>query len=316
MSSSSATVREEAQYWLLRMSSGEAGVEDEKALEAWLARSEQHRRQFIELQQLWQELDHLPESAWLESEVAAPKLRPWLPLALAASLAAVMLTATLLWQNLSGLPSPASQWHYATQIAEHRSVSLEDGSALELGARSRLSVEFDADQRRVLLQGGEVFFDVVQDRQRPFLIDVGVGTVRVLGTAFSIHRQGDQITVAVLRGQVAVSRGSHEESLSAGQRLKLSQTELYRLEDYQLDQIASWREGRRVFRDSPLAEVVADLNRYSPVPILIADTRLASQRVTGAFDNFADVPAVLEAIELSLPARVTRTSERVLLGAP
>lgn len=307
-------LREEARAWLLRMSSGQAGPEDERALEAWLSRSEAHRRQFAEVHRLWRELDQLPESAWLESEPARQRPR-WLPFAMAASLAMVLLAGGLVWRSLSGVAPAPSQWQYATQTAELRSLALEDGSAIELGARSRISVAYGGDTRQVVLQDGEAFFDVARDVERPFLIDVGVGTVRVLGTAFSIHRNGGQVTVAVARGEVAVSRGSHRATLTAGQRLRLSQTELYRLEDLPTGEVATWREGRRVFRDSPLADVVADLNRYSPVPVVIADTRLAGMRVTGAFDNFADVAAVLETIELSLSARVTRTPERVLLRA-
>lgn len=309
-----SALREEARAWLLRMSSGQAGPEDERALEAWLSRSEEHRRQFADVHRLWRELDQLPESAWLEPEPARQRPR-WLPLALAASLAMVVLAGGLVWRSLPGPETAPVQWQYATQTAELRSLALEDGSAVELGARSRISVAYDGDSRQVVLQDGEAFFDVARDVDRPFLIDVGVGTVRVLGTAFNIHRNGGQVTVAVARGEVAVSRGSHRVSLAAGQRLRLSQTELYRLDDRPAAEIASWREGRRVFRDSPLADVVADLNRYSPLPVVIADTRLAGLRVTGAFDNFADVPAVLETIELSLAVRATRTPERVLLRA-
>ena len=309
-------LREEARAWLLRMSSGQAGPEDERALEAWLARSEEHRRQFAEVHRLWSELDQVPESTWLDAGPPAVRRRfRWLPHALAASLAVVLLAGGLAWRELAGTGQAPSQWQYVTRTAELRPIVLEDGSAIELGPRSRMQVAFAPDQRRVLLQDGEAYFDVVRDADRPFLIDVGVGTVRVLGTAFNIHRNGNQITVAVARGEVSVSRGSHQVSLTAGQRLKLSQSELYRLEDLPSVEIATWRDGRRVFRDSPLADLVADLNRYSRKPVVIADTRLAGMRVTGAFDNFADVPAVLETIELSLPARVTQTPERVLLRA-
>lgn len=311
-----SAVREEARAWLLRMSSGQAGSEDERALEDWLARSGEHRRQFTEVHRLWTELDQLPESAWLDDAPPLARQRSrWLPYALAASLAVVLLAGGLAWRDMAGFGKAPDQWQYATLTAELRSVSLEDGSSVELGPRSRMRIEYARDQRRVLLQDGEAFFDVARDADRPFLIDVGVGTVRVLGTAFNIHRRGNQITVAVARGEVSVSRDSHQVSLTAGQRLKLSQTEVYRLEDRPTAEIATWREGRRVFRDSPLSDLVADLNRYSQKPVVIADTRLAGMRVTGAFDNFADVPAVLETIELSLPARVTQTPERVLLRA-
>lgn len=311
-----SAIREEARAWLLRMSSGQAGLEDERALEVWLARSGEHRRQFAEVHRLWSELGQLPESAWLDAGSPLPRQRlRWLPFALAASLAVVLIAGGLAWRDLGEFGSAPSQWQYATRTAELRVVSLEDGSAIELGPRSRINVEYAPDQRRVLLRDGEAFFDIVRDTERPFVIDVGVGTVRVLGTAFNIHRNGDQITVAVARGEVSVSRGSHKVSLTGGQRLKLSLTELYRLEDRPAAEIATWREGRRVFRDSPLAELVADLNRYSEKPVVIADTRLSAMRVTGSFDNFADVPAVLETIELSLPARVTQTPERVLLRA-
>ena len=67
--------------------------------------------------------------------------------------------------------------------------------------------------------------------------------------------------------------------------------------------VGAWRSGLRSFHQTPLAELVADLNRYSSKPIRIADPRLSEVPVSGVFEQFADTEAVLRAVEQSLSAK-------------
>ena len=94
-------------------------------------------------------------------------------LLLGAAAAAVL--ATALWWRSEQYPL------YATDIGERRSLTLADGSTVDLNARASIRIEFSKSERRVELLNGQVLFQVAQDPRRPFIVRSGNATVRVIG---------------------------------------------------------------------------------------------------------------------------------------
>lgn len=185
-----------------------------------------------------------------------------------------------------------------TTSHNHR-FTLPDGTVIELGAQSELQVDYTADKRAVELHEGEAYFKVLHDPARPFVVRAGQLRVKDVGTTFDVRKNGDYVTVAVAEGKVAVaphrSSGYHavaelaeaagksvEVSLGAGEQLiadpahpKLTTTEI------NAANIASWRSGELYFRDTPLSVVIANINRYAPYRIAIADPGVGKMRFTG-----------------------------------
>jgi transmembrane sensor len=124
--------------------------------------------------------------------------------ALSASVAiACALTGWLAWA--------AVQWHftYATYIGERRSITLEDGSTIDLNARSKVRVRFSPGERDVELLEGQALFAVAHDASRPFIVSAGATRVRAVGTRFDVYRKKSGTTVTVIEGKVAVFGPSH-----------------------------------------------------------------------------------------------------------
>jgi transmembrane sensor len=121
----------------------------------------------------------------------------------AASCALVLLVASAVWWNIVRFPS------YTTDIGERRSITLADGSTVDLNARSRLRIEFTKGERRVLLLDGQALFQVSKDKNRPFIVSSGNATVRAVGTQFDVNRKASGTTVTVLEGRVAVYSSTH-----------------------------------------------------------------------------------------------------------
>jgi len=97
------------------------------------------------------------------------------------------------------------------------SVLLDDGSEVTLNHDSRLRYSMASEQsiRKVILQG-EAFFDVAHDTSKPFVIDVGLAQVEVLGTSFNVDAYKDRsaIEVSVYSGLVSMSiQGKHSDKL-------------------------------------------------------------------------------------------------------
>jgi transmembrane sensor len=112
------------------------------------------------------------------------------------------------------VPAPS-----ASSNAAERDFALPDGSRVSLlAAGSRVEVlEQSTALVRTQLGAGAAHFDVRHDPSRVFEVESGDVKVRVLGTAFSLVREGSFTRVAVERGAVRVEWLGGQAFLSAGQ---------------------------------------------------------------------------------------------------
>jgi transmembrane sensor len=145
---------------------------------------------------------------------AGRELRPrvWRRSFAAAAACAILATlAAALWWQTERYPL------YSTDVGERRSLTLADGSTVDLNARSSIRVEFTKTERHVELLGGQALFQVAKDSARPFIVRSAEATVRAVGTQFDVNRKPSGTTVTVLEGRVAVYASTHaqgSESLS------------------------------------------------------------------------------------------------------
>jgi transmembrane sensor len=93
---------------------------------------------------------------------------------------------------------------YATDIGEQRSIRLDDGSTVELNARSKIRVALHEHERDVVLIEGQALFQVAKDHARPFVVHSGDTSVLAVGTEFDVYRHHSGTTVTVVEGRVAV----------------------------------------------------------------------------------------------------------------
>ena len=107
------------------------------------------------------------------------------------------------------------------------SLTLADGTRVWLNAASRLRF-FTSDrgrERRVWLEG-EAYFEVAHDARRPFIVESGGQSIRVLGTRFNINTyEGDRaIYTTLVEGSVAISplAGGDAVTLEPGQQAEYS----------------------------------------------------------------------------------------------
>jgi transmembrane sensor len=304
-----------AQQWFVLLRDTDATDADRRRFADWLAADPAHGRAWAETGQLWARMDAVvpvlrQRDAWNEQRrQSAPLLsrRSWLRQAAAAALV------------VGGIAGYAVSTDYfadhRTGTGERRSLGLADGSTVELDADSVLSVAFSAGQRRVTLHRGRAFFQVTSDAARPFIVAANGGEVRALGTAFDVKiAPAGVVHVAVSEHAVAVSIGGESVQLNEGDALEYGSGPHVIGPVSRID-IASrlgWRQNRLFFQEAPLREVVADLERYRPGRIFIADDDLADLPVTGFFHS-SQTDAALQTIEATLPVRLTRLTDRLVV---
>ena len=303
-----------ALHWVVRCDRG-LTPEEERNFVDWLAADRQHGELFAEFGGTWTLLGTVPNHAgarWIEGETekivelnsaltkrsagrARWNRRPavWLSLAAAAGLAFLVAR-----NERNATPDSA----VATEIGASRQLRLSDGSVVALNTDSAVVPAFAADERRVRLQKGEAFFQVAKETTRPFVVEASGVAVRAIGTAFNVRVLDASIEVIVTEGTVRVgpigSRAAADggvADLVAGQRVLVPvkspvadplPAPPLTVADVPADEVQrklSWQGGRLDFSDTPLAEMVAEFNRYNRHKLVVPDEALAAMRFGGSF---------------------------------
>ncbi|MGH8653820.1 MAG: FecR family protein [Gammaproteobacteria bacterium] len=188
-----------------------------------------------------------------------------------------------------------------TAKGEQFPVTLADGSRVELNTDTELRVHLSYRERRVDLLRGEAFFTVQHDAARPFEITTAGGRIRDLGTRFDVYATPHQVTVD--EGKVEVTtRPAHTATLSAGKQIAYTPEGALSPVTQAGRNATAWRDGHLAFDLTPLAEVMAQIERYHPVKIVIADPSLQALRVTGRF-QFRDLLLLLRTLEATFPLK-------------
>lgn len=191
---------------------------------------------------------------------------------------------------------------YQTSVGEQRTVQLADGSSLRLDTSTRARVRFSGRQRTVELEDGQALFDVAHDPARPFVVIAGAARVTAVGTVFDVRRVGGAVEVTLVSGAVDVlpQAGARPSRLAPGHQAQVGSGRL-RTTAVDARVETSWAEGRVVFRDTPLRNAVAEVNRYLTDPIELDAPALEQESVNGVFktgDRDAFVSAATEALGL------------------
>jgi transmembrane sensor len=344
----SLQIEELAGQWLARRDRSDWSERDEAEFQAWLEQSTAHTVAFVRLEAAWKQAKRLkalsapvppgqvpaPGDWQLTRFFDKPDMRP-----LAASgtsslsrsfkrrsllaVAATILLAvagSVAWLVWPGGP------HYSTPVGGLASVPMSDGSKVTLNTDSRIRVAITETERRVELQQGEAFFEVAKDPNRPFVVTVGKKRVIAVGTAFSVRRNGNDVRVAITEGRVRIEdvedRSSAQEvadekilTLSAGGVARASESGVLVQEKPvpEIQSDLSWRTGYLIFRNAPLADAVAEFNRYNLRKIDINDPAVGAIRVSGKFRS-TQFEAFVRLLEAGFPVRAQSVDDRIVLS--
>lgn len=255
-------------------------------------------------------------------------------IATGAVLATGLLALTVVfWRPTEELPLAA-----VTKVEPVRGVvviatphrTLADGTEVDLQEGAVIREEFTPGLRHVVLERGVAHFQVVKNAQRPFVVEAGGVQVRAVGTAFSVQLTPQGAEVVVTEGRVAVSPVPDEllaavpvspTLLEAGEGLAAEPTttagggqilKVKPLIGPALAERLSWREPRLEFVGTPLAEVVALMNRHNARQLVLADDSLGALQISGVL-RAGNVPAMLELLRENFGIEAEPRGEREIL---
>jgi transmembrane sensor len=315
---------QEAARWHARLQAGDCSEQERTAFELWRNEHPAHARAYEQAEQVAANVDRLMMTDPRMQALAARALKPstekritprWtVPAALAAGLA----LAVVAIQFSTHLLSPAVPTVAYDTAAQRRTVTLEDGSRVEMDVTTRIEVRMTADRREIELLEGRALFDVAHDASRPFAVTAAGARTTALGTRFQVQSESGRVLVTLAEGSVAVDDVSKDSGwrgkLVPGEQVSIDAIER-NADKYTVDlqYATSWSRGRHVFRGTPLAEAIEEINRYAVRKVRLGDPSLAGLPVGGNFLT-GDSELIVEALASVLPVRVVvGGSDEILL---
>ena len=282
-----------------------------KAFAVWHA-VPAHASAYAEFEHLWADLAQLQQ---LNKPVALPQRKPAM-VRPALAVAAAVLCAVFTTQ----VGAPRTFYH--SQVAAHakgmRTLNLPDGSTLYVNANTRLRVDFNAHQRIVHLDKGQLYIEVAADKERPLYVQAGQATVRVVGTGFDVRRSQQQLVVSVAHGQVAFEADAKSTVSLLGARQRASYNYAKGTVQQQTltaEEVADWRSGHLSFRNRELASLIDELSLYRPQAPLQVSSAVAHLKVSGNLD-VNDPDALLNALPALLPVKTVASSDGIVRIEP
>jgi ferric-dicitrate binding protein FerR (iron transport regulator) len=298
---------------------GEAAPDEAIAFDDWLA-DPANRSHFEAIKEVWQATHPHKQfrqvsgnNAWskINLEINAgslsKKTKPFISpgrfaLRIAATLALFITAGLVVYYSWNPGPEDIS----ASSSASLRSVDFPDHSTaiLYLNSEIKYPASFEGRQREVRLLKGEAFFTITPDKEKPFVIHTSVAEIKVLGTSFNVSVNNDRIEVGVYEGKVMVASAYDTSYLEAGSTGIVQAGEsAIRIRSAVNANAWGYATRRFIFKDTPLKEVIASLEKAYPNTIRVRNENINNCNLTVTFDNVSAekmVDLIAETLNLSV----------------
>lgn len=298
--------------WLTLLMSDEASAEQQKQWSQWRKAHADHEAAWHHVESVTGRMKSFgPQPAYTALSSYGASDRP-------ASAARRRAVRVLLWGGLATgtglLASRTNTWHSGladcrSATGEQRRFALEDGTQLLLNTGSAVNLRFDGRARRILLVEGEIMVATrhgpgVPADPRPLWVETAEGSIRSLGTRFTVRQNPEHTDVAVLESavEIALSRApGRSRVLHAGEQIRFSRDAID-TPSTAGEQTAAWTRGQLLADEQRLGEFLAELGRYR-LGMLRVDPLVADLRLSGVFP-LADTDRILATLPSVLPVRV------------
>lgn len=297
---------DEAIQWIVRLdATPDAG--DRSAFDAWCRRSPAHAEAARHAHALLEDIGHgaLAEEHrhWTQALTPPPRM-----LSRRAVLAGGLSAAALAGVGGTGLLGPASGLfaEHSTRIGQRRQIALGGGSTVWLNSESACSHSFSSAWRRLTLAAGELLVDVVEDLQRPFVIESRDGRIRVGSGRYALRREARRSLLTVVAGRAEISsRSGGQATLAANQRVVFNADVMGSVDTVDADALTAWVRGKLIFNRQRLAAIAGELERYVPGRIVVMGDALRQLQLSGVFE-LDDGDALLRNVAALAGAEIVR----------
>lgn len=312
----SRSTADAAADWLTVLMSGDAGAEEQLQWAAWRQAHADHEAAWQHIEAVTGRMQALGPHPAYTALTARGARKP-------VSDARRRATRLLLWGGVATgaglLASRTTAWQrqvadYRSATGEQRRLALDDGTQLLLNTGSALNLRLGATERRLVLVAGEIMVTTAHALgaaadPRPLLVETAQGSIRALGTRFTVRQQAAHTEVAVLESAVEIrcrDGAGGTRLLQAGAQTRFSHSAIDAPSAVDA-QTQAWTRGQLMADAQRLDDFLAELGRYRP-GVLRADPQVAGLRLSGVFP-LGDTDRILSTLPSVLPVQV-RTRSR------
>jgi transmembrane sensor len=310
-----SSLDDEAYEWVERFAAGRGRPADVAALKQWMARSKAHAEAFDRISRTWTQLEpvgarlaakglvsHRPRHQAQASRPLKIGRRAFVGGALAASAAAAVVVAAVdppfdLWPSWSELTAD-----FRTRPGEQRQVTLPDEVSIELNTRTSLAVRSSSGEARLI--AGEALVSAPSRMQAPFTLLAVDGQIAATGARFNVRIEDQSVCVTCLAGNVRIAQRNSVVLVPAGQQAFYSDHGISQPVAVDATTVTAWHDGIVVFESTPVAAVIAEVNRYRPGKIILVNRNLG-RRLFDARLRIENIGNVVRQIELTFGAHAT-----------
>lgn len=183
-----------------------------------------------------------------------------------------------------------------TPLGGEYSIVLADGTRvwLNAGTEFRYPVFFTENRREVYLSG-EAYFEVRQDKNKPFVVWTGEVQIEVLGTAFNVNSyNSDRVEAVLVEGSVNVSNVTDKINLRPGQRGTVLKSEReIRVDEVDVYVYTAWKDGNFVFENQTLENIMEQLSRWYDVDVFYTREAVRQECLSGEMTRYREIRSLL-----------------------
>lgn len=302
-----STIRHHAAYWITRLHSENCTDAEKEAFQKWLADSQDHATEFQHLTEIW------------ELGAGAPQtMLPTIPVARKNNILLNRRTALACLGTSVLMLSPLGQKVQATQLLQTKT---GDISTFTLGGKICCQMDTDTklafipDSQCCRLEKGQVILSASAAASTLWVIAAHTSVYLQLHASTNIRIAPDCVHVTALQDKILV-RSEHLPAsgawLQPGQRLRFFADGHLHSDYPEIDTLLSWQEGRLIFRNRPLWEVITEINRYIPQKIKLDAPLLINRPLSGVY-YIARGNAFLQMLVRLLPIRLVNNTNGITL---
>lgn len=197
-------------------------------------------------------------------------------------------------------------------------LTLADGTSVWLNAGSRLLYpnNFNAKKREVFLIG-EAYFDVTENRKKPFIVYTNELSVEVLGTEFNLSAYADENSVETVltEGSVKLNRTSgslfRKDIVLVPNQLAIfnKNTQGTKVKNVNVENYTSWKNGLFLFHSEDLNRVTKRLERYYNIKIQYSNPLSGSIKISGKLDLNNERETIIDNIATTASVKIQKIND-------
>lgn len=310
--------------WVEHLVIGDVTQADVDDLKRWRAQGPMHEAAYIracKMRKMLVDLDK-EEATGRAAGSKVVRLQTWakerrtrrafLGGGIAASAAAVAVYGMVnpplgLWPSLAELNAD-----YRTATGQQEKINFGPLVTAELNTQTSIAIGRSGPAKGIRLIGGEAVITASLIEPHSFQVTAGDGQASATRAQFNVRKDGQDVCVTCIAGEVRVSQSASTVILATGQQVIYNTQAMQPVAAANIETVTAWQRGLLVFHDQPLSYVVAEVNRYRSGRIILGDRGLGDRRVNANF-HLSQINDVVNQVQELVGAKATYITPTVVL---